>query len=392
VTGPRFPQPHEFDSMFRLCALCFAKGDVNKMVAQWPHIFDDKKALLKNSVVFEDKGKIVSYVGIWPATMVIAGKKMKIAGITYVGTHPKYRGKGLMSKGLEYAISIMHKRGFALSWLIGDRHRYGNFGWENAARKYYFSITGRSVKSLPPIISKIKEYKGDGKSLAFFRHTYSKREIRLERNDIVSRRVFSRLGKTTFLALHYGKPTSYLTVGKRWWMKDELIGYEYGGNPSGLGDLISHAIDVFKVKSLLISSPVCADPCLPVLFQASSMWKLDTCFTEFSTAGHMVLILDLLAVLRGFVYQMNQKRNSLGATGKGSVTLTIKGTNQYATIQFGKRVSVTDKQANRGLVLSERDMVRLLFGVTKPSDSFKCPTLLDSVLPLDFFISPLEDI
>jgi hypothetical protein len=92
----------------------------------------------------------------------------------------------------------------------------------------------------------------------------------------------------------------------------------------------------------------------------------------------------------GFCAQMNRRRSQIGATKTGAVTLVVAETGQRSTLRFGKTVTATRVPAGERIVLSEAAMVRLLFGLSRPAAA--CSALLDAVFPLDFYVSPLEDL
>ena len=84
---------------------------------------------------------------------------------------------------------------------------------------------------------------------------------------------------------------------------------------------------------------------------------------------------------------MELSRKRCGAENSGVVTLE-RGDGQSATLEIGKEVKVSDKKTANVLKLSDLDMVRLLFGLVRPSEAFKLTKeqlILDSVLPLDCF-------
>ncbi len=131
----------------------------------------------KGSYIVEDKGKILSHVGLYPIELVAAGVKLTAGGIGNVATHPEARGRGYMRKLLERAISDMEEGGVHISVLWGDRQRYGNFGWEVAGEKLNLSFSARSfekagVKEIKDIeevepVSAVAEIRKLHKNIAF---------------------------------------------------------------------------------------------------------------------------------------------------------------------------------------------------------------------------------
>ena len=99
-------------------------------------------------------------------------------------------------------------------------------------------------------------------------------------------------------------------------------------------------------------------------------------------------IVDLRSVLMKYVAHMERARKRGGAAGSGTVTLQMAG-GQSATLEIGAQVTVSAEETGNVLKLSELEMVRLLFGLVKPSETFQLGPeflVLDSIFPLDCFI------
>jgi len=96
--------------------------------------------------IVEENGKIVSHVGVYPIEIVTAGVALRVGGIGAVSTAPEARGKGYMTQLLYHAIDEMRRIGYPISWLGGDRQRYGTFGWEHASPKYRLEISRRALE------------------------------------------------------------------------------------------------------------------------------------------------------------------------------------------------------------------------------------------------------
>ncbi len=96
--------------------------------------------------ILEADGKIVSHAGLFPVNLSAGEIDITAGGIGDVATLPEYRGRGHMRRLLAHVIEKMDEGGIALSFLEGDRHRYGNFGWEAAGRKMVLSFTARSLQ------------------------------------------------------------------------------------------------------------------------------------------------------------------------------------------------------------------------------------------------------
>lgn len=80
-------------------------------------------------------------------------------------------------------------------------------------------------------------------------------------------------------------------------------------------------------------------------------------------------------------------------TLKKAITFQVSGTEQKATLLFDKKIKVSQKEVKDKLMLPEREMVKLLFGILPPSSFLKLEeekSFLNFLFPLDFFIWPLD--
>ena len=62
-------------------------------------------------------------------------------GIGGVATLQPCRGKGFMTSLMRHTLKIMEERGYPFSILLGDRQRYGVFGYETCGREVVFYVS-----------------------------------------------------------------------------------------------------------------------------------------------------------------------------------------------------------------------------------------------------------
>ena len=110
-------------------------------VTTWTHTCTPAPKDYKEHILIKDGEFVASHIGIYSLACKVDGALLKIGGIGAVSTHEKYRGKGHMNDLLLKASELLKERKFDISWLGGDRKRYGNFGWENGGRVCKFIIT-----------------------------------------------------------------------------------------------------------------------------------------------------------------------------------------------------------------------------------------------------------
>ena len=112
----------------------------------YPDLFlpPDEKA--SRHLIIRQNGKIISCVGSYPMTVMIAGCKVVVGGIGQVSTAPEMKGRGCMSQLLVDSIARMERDGVALSWLGGRHDRYGRYGWETVGTDFTYHYHGSAVR------------------------------------------------------------------------------------------------------------------------------------------------------------------------------------------------------------------------------------------------------
>ncbi len=91
----------------------------------------------------------MAVLGLYPLKWRVGDQTLDIAGIGGVGTHPDWRGKGLMSELLTHIVAVMREQNYPLSWLGGQRQRYRYFGWERCGCQLLFDITHQNIRHEP---------------------------------------------------------------------------------------------------------------------------------------------------------------------------------------------------------------------------------------------------
>jgi predicted N-acetyltransferase YhbS len=99
--------------------------------------------------VVRDEGRIVGVFGRFPMRFRSGEVVLEALGIGGVSADPAYRGQGIMSTFLEAAQEDLWERGCDISWLGGDRERYGRYGWEHAGFRRQTRIDAKAPWSVP---------------------------------------------------------------------------------------------------------------------------------------------------------------------------------------------------------------------------------------------------
>ena len=379
IDGPVRATDEDLDAMVELADICFSPD----MRTRWPHCYTLEPGRMHYFVMKED-GRPVSLVAYADQTVQVEGRNVRVAGITAVCTHPDHRGRGHMSGLLDFCIQDMTNRGYALSELGGDRRRYRNYGWDCGSREWQFQISRRSLRDISPeglsgfSISRYRPEDVEALVALYDRAPYG-----TIRTKPVHELVFGRVGWETWVCRWNGNITAYLNAHPA---RNTVRIDEYGGDYDGIVALLLHLLQSPDRDALTLCSPW-DHPFNPNFFDISARWHVAT--------PRMVRIIDLEQTLRGFSNQIARRYRETGLEGSRSVVLGIKGTGRHAEVRFSPEavaVSPTEQGAD-AVVLSEDAMVRFLFcpggtatAATLPGDL----RFLDALLPLDFYLWPLE--
>jgi len=387
IKGPFRASLDDFDSIAELANECFPfDRDNGGIVPRWPHCFFPKEEKIKNYFVMKDGSKVVSLVGYVDGDLKTGVGTVKSAGITVVSTWPTYRERGLMTKLLKQCITSMQEEGYALSDLAGDRQRYGHFGWERAGRQWRFQVTRRSLSdSKAAECHTVSPFNASKEETDAVIAIHEKEAMGLKRSRGLYEMLYGRVGRHLWLSRDDEGIDAYAMVDPR--EKEQVI-TEFGGSLVGTRSILGHLVENVGIEVLYINSPW-QHPLNATFFSASSWWNV--------VCQRMVKIIDLEATLRGFASQLGRKYCNSGFRGSHTATFAIEGTEQQVEVEFSPDgVTVNKASGSSGsLKLSDRQMVRLLFGPGTPSTEFTLPPkarFLEPLLPLDFYIWENESV
>lgn len=385
-----FMKKGDFAGLCKLLNHCFT--NMVRFSKNISHTCNDFPENYDTHLVIRDKGRVVSHVGVFPMMMKIyGGGILRIGGIGGVATYKEYRGHGFMNILLEKAIEEMKKK-YDISWLGGDRRRYGNFGWENGGRKIVFSLTDRSVKKVEVKKFSIRKCSKEKKYLEAVEKMHAKEWLGLDRSHQQSKLIYRHENKDIFLAFKGSRLTAYMIVKINQDKNNKKVhtAYvnEYGGDLDGIKALAKYVVEALNCHQVTVTTPVYNN-------KYKELFAGMTSLASVSAYGEMMKIISLKGVLKSYEKHMSLKLKNSKLKAKACITLIIKNTGEAVTLNIGKGVKVTDKLSSRKIILSDRDMVRLLFGLTKPSDDFKLGAgfaALDLIFPLDFYFWPNETV
>ncbi len=111
-----------------------------------PSIYQPTQEFMANNHAVREDGRIRAVVGLFPLHWQVGDVRLRVGGIGGVSTHSSVRGKGYMKILMHHCVAKMQAEGYHLSWLGGQRQRYGYFGYETCGQQVHVSLTSANVR------------------------------------------------------------------------------------------------------------------------------------------------------------------------------------------------------------------------------------------------------
>ncbi len=343
-----------------------------------PKIYKDRyRPAYNNFVVRQPGGGFRAAVGNFDNDMTVGGTDLKTCCIGNVAVGKAYRGKGYMVALMNASLADMHARGVDLSYLGGQRQRYGYFGYENAGTSYNYHFSGQSFRhSLHGIKSGLTVEPlsaDDADAVDFIDGIYAKAPVISRRPRDAYFDILCSWSDTPYLIRENGS----------------LVGYAV------LGDGLEHVSEFGLADAALLPRFVAA------LFELSgkdgigfSVAPYETEKLDFFTknASHMrtdhcesVLVLRWKKVLAAYL----NAKTSYETLCDGDFTVRIRGafgTEDLRITVKDNAVGVSEYDGEAAFELDARAAVRAFFS-NYPSDRAAFPPAVRQWLPLPMYFS-----
>jgi hypothetical protein len=91
-------------------------------------------------------GQLRAVVGLFPMAWQVGDTVLKVGGIGGVSTHSSVRGAGYMKVLMNHCVQVMIEEQYDLSWLGGQRQRYGYFGYEKCGARTRLTLSATNLR------------------------------------------------------------------------------------------------------------------------------------------------------------------------------------------------------------------------------------------------------
>ena len=136
----------DFDEAVDLLNLAFSEHGPHDFRTIQPAIYQPTDTHMRQNHAIKRDGRIVAIVGLFPIEWRVGDRTLRVAGIGGVCVHPACRRQGLMCRLMDHALQQIQVGGFHLSYLGGQRQRYGFWGWEVAGSQVTFTVDPGNVR------------------------------------------------------------------------------------------------------------------------------------------------------------------------------------------------------------------------------------------------------
>jgi predicted acetyltransferase len=110
-----------------------------------PKLYKPTDECMSMNFAIKRHGKIRAIVGLYPVELNFGSISLKLAAIGAVSSHPNDRGQGHMRRLMHFCLKLMKAEGYHLSWLGGQRQRYGYFGYEVCGTTAVFTVNKKNI-------------------------------------------------------------------------------------------------------------------------------------------------------------------------------------------------------------------------------------------------------
>lgn len=239
------------------------RGPVLDLLGEWisreffQRYFDHDPAYRDHlCLVAEEDGKFVSTLQVWPKTIVVDGRELRVGGIGNVFTTDAYRHKGVASDVLRAAIEVMEREGFDISLLFASRLTfYAQFGW-NSHRRLLGAVMPPATPL--PVPASVRPFDRD-RDLAAVMSIYE--SYSRGRNGIVARDLAywhgqleyaGAPGETFLVAEREGKVVAYLRYLDFYGADMAMEHGALPGEREALVDLVAVAAEAARPRGFLL--------------------------------------------------------------------------------------------------------------------------------------------
>ncbi len=317
-----------------------------------PKIYRPADELMRCNYAIRRDGRLVAAVGVFPLTWHVGGATLRVAAIGGVSTHPRYRGRGLMSTLMNHCVEEIRTAGYPLSWLSGMRRRYRHFGYEQCGSELLFTLGRDDLRAagIDGTGIELRRLAGDDPLLADAHRLHAGQPVRCERPAAEFVTICSSWNNRPYAAVAGSGLAGYLISG---------------GDGSRVTELVAPDVPA----TLRIAAAWCADRDIAEVTIAVSPANAELtrgldAIAEATTVrfADSWQVFDWPAVLTALLCE----RVRSGEAEPGSLVLQIGKTERLRLSVDGTRAGAVPTDEPADFTMDETAAMRALFGPLRP--------------------------
>ena len=391
MDGPRACRDSEFMEVLSFVNRIFREGTDQEIRTDYPLVFDRSK--LEYIRILKEDNKVVSVVPIIKRGVAAGGDTLEVGIISPTGTHPDYRRKGYGTLCVRDCVRIMEEENCPVSSLwtqVQTFPFYRHSGFEAVSSQgwgYNFQPGDQGLfKDGPFDVTCFNP--SDDRHLDSVMEYHEAEPYRIKRTRQEYRVLLSLPKITTYLATREHEVSAYLSFGEGV-NKPGII--EAGGCRDALESLLRHTLLTHgKTQEIHAVVPLTATVLSNLLEEKKSSGRYPV--EEADGVGpQMMRINSLGGLLRGITHFFESRSAGLNA----EMRLVCGETGESVTIKLNDgTVEFSDESLPNEVVLSRRDLTKLIFGPYVSDQPLNCDEdtgkALRTVFPYYFPIWELD--
>lgn len=139
-------EANDFEETIDFLNLVFSVYEPHDFERLLPKLYRPTDEAMGRHLAVKRDGRIRAIVGVYPIELNIANTLLRIAGVGAVSVHPRDRGRGYMKRLMAASLEQIREESWEISWLSGQRQRYGYFGYEVCGTAWEFSVSEANVR------------------------------------------------------------------------------------------------------------------------------------------------------------------------------------------------------------------------------------------------------
>jgi predicted N-acetyltransferase YhbS len=192
----------DFDECMDFLNEVFSEHAPHDFAGMLPSIYRPTDEQMACNYAIRVDGKLAAVVGLFPAQWQVGDQVLKVGGIGGVSTHKRVRGAGYMKTLMNHCVGVMQEEQYHLSWLGGQRQRYGYFGYETCGVSTNMSLSPTNLRhALPETAITFSPIEADDdRSLTFAHRLHTHQSVHCQRPADVFHRFLVGGFRTPYLA------------------------------------------------------------------------------------------------------------------------------------------------------------------------------------------------